>query len=70
MLWLKQQRVVLLQEEETTVLPRLATMLSAEAQLQLGIQFEASKVGCFSWRLSTPLKAVTEHSGKALIGLG
>jgi hypothetical protein len=51
MLWLKQQCVVLLQEEENTVLPRLATMLSAEAQLQLGIQFEASKVGCFSWRL-------------------
>eukprot|EP00775_Hariotina_reticulata_P007151 gene7151-7366_t len=33
-----------MQEEESTVLPQLAAVLSAEAQLQLGIQFEASKV--------------------------
>lgn len=34
----------LCQEEETTVLPQLAAVVSADTLLQLGIQFEASKV--------------------------
>lgn len=33
------------QEEETTLLPQLAAVLNAETQLQLGIYFEAAKVG-------------------------